>query len=63
MAGEIVLVDQIEPLIVSIRGQNVLLDSRLAKFYGVTTKALNQAVKRSVVAGLASGASTTRSRG
>jgi hypothetical protein len=46
MAGEIVVVDQIEPLILTIRGQHVLLDSDLAELYGVTTKALNQAVKR-----------------
>ena len=46
MAGEIVVVDQIEPLILTIRGQQVLLDSDLAGLYGVTTKALNQAVKR-----------------
>jgi hypothetical protein len=29
-----------------IRGQRVMLDSDLAKLYGVTTKSLNQAVKR-----------------
>lgn len=29
-----------------IRGQRVMLDSGLAKLYGVTTSALNQAVKR-----------------
>ena len=29
-----------------IRGQRVLIDSELAALYGVTTKALNQAVKR-----------------
>ena len=29
-----------------MRGQRVLLDSDLARFYGVLTKALNQAVKR-----------------
>ena len=46
MAREIILVDQIEPLIITIRGQKVMLDSDLATLYGVTTKALNQAVKR-----------------
>jgi hypothetical protein len=29
-----------------IRGRNVLLDDYLAKLYGVSTKSLNQAVKR-----------------
>jgi hypothetical protein len=37
---------QIESLILVVRGQRVLLDSALADLYGVSTKALNQAVKR-----------------
>ncbi len=36
----------IETRIVSVRGQKVLIDADLASIYGVTTKALNQAVKR-----------------
>jgi hypothetical protein len=40
--------DPIEPAIQVIRGQRVILDSDLAKIYGVTTKALNQAVKRNL---------------
>ena len=36
----------IERKISMIRGQKVLLDHDLAKLYGVSTKALNQAVKR-----------------
>lgn len=36
----------VEPLIQLVRGQKVLLDSDLARIYGVPTKALNQAVKR-----------------
>ncbi|MBU1320054.1 MAG: ORF6N domain-containing protein [candidate division Zixibacteria bacterium] len=36
----------IESLILSIRDQRVMLDRDLAKLYGVSTKALNQAVKR-----------------
>jgi hypothetical protein len=36
----------IEPLIVRVRGQRVILDADLAQLYGVTTSALNQAVKR-----------------
>jgi hypothetical protein len=35
-------------LVFSIRGEKVLLDSDLAGLYGVTTKALNQAVKRNL---------------
>ncbi len=38
----------IDALIHSIRGQKVLLDSDLAELYGVTTKRLNEAVKRNV---------------
>ncbi len=36
----------IEPLIVRVRGHRVILDADLARLYGVTTGALNQAVKR-----------------
>lgn len=36
----------IESRILAIRGENVILDSDLAIAYGVTTKVLNQAVKR-----------------
>ena len=36
------------PLIKTIRGQKVILDSDLAAIYGVPTKALNQAIKRNV---------------
>jgi ORF6N domain len=42
----IVLIDQIEPLILDIRGQKVILDIDLADLYEVATKAINQAVKR-----------------
>ena len=38
----------IEKLIHPIRGQQVMLDSDLAKLYGVETRALNQAVKRNI---------------
>ena len=44
--AKVVLVDQIEPLILTIRGQNVLLDSDLAGVYGVPTKRLNEQVRR-----------------
>jgi hypothetical protein len=36
----------LDSLILTIRGQKVLLDADLAAIYGVPTKALNQAVKR-----------------
>ena len=40
--------ERVEPLIHVMRGQRVILDADLARLYGVTTKALNQAVKRNV---------------
>ena len=36
----------IEPLILNLRDQKVILDADLAELYGVQTKTLNQAVKR-----------------
>jgi hypothetical protein len=44
MAGEELA--PIEQLIVTIRGQRVILASDLARIYGVETRGLNQAVKR-----------------
>ena len=38
--------NQIAPLIRCIREQRVILDSDLARLYGVETRALNQALKR-----------------
>ncbi len=38
----------VDSLIVTVRGRKVLLDADLAAIYGVTTKALNQAVKRNL---------------
>jgi len=40
---------QIENAILLLRGDRVLLDTQLAALYGVSTKALNQAVKRNRV--------------
>ena len=40
------LVEQVEQKIYLIRGHKVMLDSDLAKLYGVQTKSLNLAVKR-----------------
>jgi hypothetical protein len=38
--------DAIGTFIFSVCGQKVILDADLARIYGVSTKALNQAVKR-----------------
>ena len=46
--SEIVVVDGIEPCILLIRGQRVLLDSDLAALYGTNTKRLNEQVKRNL---------------
>lgn len=39
-------VELVESAILFIRGERVILDSDLAKLYGVTTKRLNEQVKR-----------------
>lgn len=41
-------INRITPSIVFVRGQKVLLDADLAELYGVSTKALLQAVKRNL---------------
>ena len=46
-SGDIILSQyEIEKLIITIRGKQVLIDRDLAMIYGVETKALNQAAKR-----------------
>src|SRR5688572_16226227 len=40
--------ERIQSLILTIRGQRVMLDSDLARIYGVTTGQLNQALKRNL---------------
>src|SRR5437764_14469777 len=45
MSGNIAL-QKIAPLIHEIRGERVILDADLAAIYGVTTKRLNEQVKR-----------------
>jgi hypothetical protein len=45
---EVVAVEEIEPRILLIRGQKVLLDRDLAEMYGVPTGVLNQAVRRNL---------------
>jgi len=42
-------IQNIEEMIYLIRGQKVMLDSDLAKLYGVETKALNRQVRRNIV--------------
>lgn len=39
-------IEHLEPMIFMVRDHRVILDADLARLYGVTTKALNQAVKR-----------------
>ncbi len=41
-------IEKIEKIIYTIRGQRVMLDSDLAKLYGVETKALNRQLKRNL---------------
>ena len=45
---KLVSVSQIETMIFSLRGTQVMLDSDLATLYGVETRTLNQAVKRNL---------------
>lgn len=45
---EIVLIEQIEPRILVIREQKVILDADLADLYGVPTKRLNEQVRRNL---------------
>ena len=44
----VIPVDQIENIILLIRGQKVILSRDLAQLYGVTTGNLNKAVKRNI---------------
>ena len=47
-SDQLVGVDNIEPLIKIIKGQQVMLDHDLATLYGVETKRLNEQVKRNI---------------
>ena len=42
---DIVKVEQVKNTLMSLRGQDVILASDVAKLYGVETRAINQAVK------------------
>ena len=44
--GALVPTPRIERCILEIRGERVILDADLARLYGVTTKRLNEQVKR-----------------
>src|SRR5687767_27893 len=44
--SDLAQIQQVEQAILLIRGQRIILDADLARVYGVSTKALNQAVKR-----------------
>lgn len=44
--NEIVAVDQVQQRILNFRGHRVILDEDLSAFYGVSTRNLNQALKR-----------------
>ena len=44
--GSIIPVERVESWILLIRGEKVILDSDLSELYGVTTKRLNEQVKR-----------------
>ena len=46
---EVTVVESIESLILTVRGQRVMLDSDLARIYGVTTHRLNEQFKRNEV--------------
>lgn len=40
--------EKIEDVIINVRGQRVILDSELALLYGVSTKRLNEQVRRNL---------------
>ncbi len=46
--SKLIALEQIEPLIKTIRGQKVILDNDLARLYGVATKRLNEQVRRNI---------------
>ena len=41
-------VEQIESLIITVRGKQVILDRDLARLYGVETRRINEQVKRNI---------------
>jgi hypothetical protein len=47
-SGYLIPVEQLDRAILLIRGQRVVLDADLAALFGVSTRALNQAIKRNL---------------
>ena len=45
---EVVVTSPVESRIMSIRGNQIMIDRDLAELYGVETKRLNEAVKRNI---------------
>ncbi|MBF0105104.1 MAG: ORF6N domain-containing protein [Deltaproteobacteria bacterium] len=45
-SSKLITLPQVEKTIFLMRGEKIILDTHLAKLYGVTTRVLNQAVKR-----------------
>ena len=45
---DVITVDDIEKLIIDIKGKKVLIDKDVAKLYGVETKRINEAVKNNL---------------
>ena len=48
MANKIIHADNVQDMIIVVRGQQVLLDRDVAALYGVSTKVVNQAVKNNL---------------
>ncbi len=48
MIGDLIPMERILKAILNIRGQRAILDADLAALYGVSTKVLNQAVRRNI---------------
>ena len=43
--ADVVKIEEVKGLIISLRGQDVILDFEVAKLYGVETKRVNEAVR------------------
>ena len=48
MKNEMIIQNNIESKILSLRGKQVMIDRDLAELYGVETKRLNEQVKRNI---------------
>jgi hypothetical protein len=47
-SNDLIFSKNVQPRILNIRGQSIIIDSDLAELYGVSTKRLNEQVKRNV---------------